>query len=177
MAEQNVQKVVMPSMNIVVAIILLVAGILSASVATAEQTKCIVGDVNVNVDVPTIIEGCTSADNSPIGSSNGTWLTATSCPPGLVGMKGRQGDAVYTASGFPGVFVICVSPQEALTRYTNLVVMSQRAMNVLMAYLPQGPYNDAWCQAKTYDYSVDPNLGYCACFSGKTWNGSSCANK
>lgn len=40
---------------------------------------------------------------------------------------------------------------------------------------PNGPYGNAWCQARGYNYSTNTCLGYCAnCAAGTTWNGSSC---
>ena len=39
---------------------------------------------------------------------------------------------------------------------------------------PNGPYNNAWCQARGYNVSTDSCLGHCGCDPNHTWNGTSC---
>lgn len=41
-----------------------------------------------------------------------------------------------------------------------------------------GPYDDAWCRAlpQPWDYSTNSDLGYCACYSGRTHGTNGCEN-
>lgn len=139
-----------------------VAIILAAmSLSSLSQASCVVGDIDANDVVPTMIQSCNTTNNSPVGSNNGSWLIVTTCLEGKVAIRSDQGWPVYKGA-FVGAVVSCVSPAVAVSWYNDQIKAAQSDVKAVSAYLPKGIYDDAWCKTKGYDYSIDAVLGYCA---------------